>query len=732
MIKKLIKILSFIILILVSSILYMSLVGIQTEKFNEKIINKILKINKKIDIDLKDVKFLLDPYNFTVKITTKDPKILLDGNTLQIKILTINVGLKSLVLKKFLIDDLQISTKQIKLNDVILLARSFKNSTELFLLDRVIKEGFITVDIKLKFDKEGRVREDYQINGLIKKAKLNFLNKLNAKNLDFKFDIKKNNYFLTEIKTDINSVRLSSPLIEISEKKDIFSVNGKILSKEKKFNTQELSILLDKFLKNIDVKEIRFSSINNFSLNVNKKFKLSNLNIDSTINLDHLILKNNIKNLSSYLPNLDKVIFFENHKVNISYKKDKLKIKGNGQVKINNKSDTINYQIIKNNDQLSFDTKTNIKNSKLLIDFLNYEKKENSDASILIKGKFKKDDKIIFDLISLEEKNNKISFNNLFLNKKFKIIKIGGFSFNYINDKKIQNHLLLKMKDTNYIIEGKSFDATRLINDVMDSDDENFSIFSNFNSEINLKINKIYIDEVNFINNFSGKLNYKNNKINDLDLKSNFPNNKKISLSVKTNNQKETITKLFTDYPKPLIKRYNFIKGFEEGYLDYYSVKKDGTSNSSLVIDNFKVKEVPIFAKLLSLASLQGIADLLTGEGIRFTDFEMKFSNKKGLTNIEEMYAIGPAVSILMDGYIESKNLVSLRGTMVPATTINRSIASIPLIGDILIGKKTGEGVFGVSFKIKGSPKNLKATVNPIKTLTPRFITRTLEKIKKN
>ena len=150
------------------------------------------------------------------------------------------------------------------------------------------------------------------------------------------------------------------------------------------------------------------------------------------------------------------------------------------------------------------------------------------------------------------------------------------------------------------------------------------------------------------------------------------------------------------------------------------------------MIDNFKVKEVPVFAKLLSLASLQGIADLLTGEGIRFTDFEMKFSNKKNLTTIEEMYAIGPAVSILMDGYIESKKVVSLRGTLVPATTINRSIASIPLLGNILVGKKIGEGVFGVSFKIKGSPKNLKTTVNPIKTLTPRFITRTLEKIKKN
>ena len=177
---------------------------------------------------------------------------------------------------------------------------------------------------------------------------------------------------------------------------------------------------------------------------------------------------------------------------------------------------------------------------------------------------------------------------------------------------------------------------------------------------------------------------------------------------------------------------HDFIRGFEGGYLDFYSSKKGDVTNSVLIIDNFKIKEVPVFAKLLSLASLQGIADLLTGEGIRFTDFEMNFSNQKGLTTIDEIYAIGPAVSILMDGYIETKKLISLRGTLVPATTINRSIASIPLLGKILIGDKTGEGVFGVSFKIKGHPKDLKTTVNPIKTLTPRFITRTLEKIKKN
>ena len=140
---------------------------------------------------------------------------------------------------------------------------------------------------------------------------------------------------------------------------------------------------------------------------------------------------------------------------------------------------------------------------------------------------------------------------------------------------------------------------------------------------------------------------------------------------------------------------------------------------------------MPALTKILTLASLQGIADLLTGEGIRFNEFEMNFSNKDKQMNIDEIYAIGPAISIMMNGYISDNGLVSLRGTLVPATTINKFISAIPLLGDILVGKKTGEGVFGVSFKIKGPPKDLKTTVNPIKTLTPRFITRTLEKIKK-
>ena len=732
MIKKLIKILLIILFFVILIVFYLSFVGVKTERFNERITNKILKVNNRIKLDLRGIKFLLDPFNFTVKVITKDPTVLLEGNKLEIKEIKTNISLKPLIFNEFSVNNLEISTKAIELKDLILLARSFKNSTELFLLNRIIKDGFLIADIKLEFDDKGQIKKDYQIKGSIKNIELNFLEKIKAKNLSLKFDIKKNKYTLMKVKGNINEIKLSSPLIEINKKDNKFLILGKILTNKKEFNRDLISIVAANFLKNPNIEKISFSSESDISFNLSKKLSISDLEIKSKVNLDYLVIKNNFINLKQYLPNLEELINFKNHKIIIDYNKDKLIIKGDGEILIKDKLDSLNYEVIKNNDNFIFNTIVKLKNNKLIIDFLDYKKKENINASIVAKGTFKKNKSINFDLISFTEKDNIIFFENFDLTKDFKIISIDNFNFNYLNNSEIKNQLVLKKDNSNYIIEGESFDATKLINKIIDSDDENSSLFSNLNSKISLKINKVSIDDVNFINNLFGTLNFRNNKIDDLNLKSTFPNNKIISLSIKTNDKLEKTTKLFTDYPKPLIKRYKFIKGFEEGVLVYHSVKRDGISNTLLTIDNFKIKKVPAFAKLLTLASLQGMADLLTGEGIRFTDFEMQFSQKKKLTTIDELYAIGPAVSILMDGYIESGKLISLRGTLVPATTINRSIASIPLLGKILVGEKTGEGVFGVSFKIKGTQKDFETTVNPIKTLTPRFITRTLEKIKNN
>ena len=148
--------------------------------------------------------------------------------------------------------------------------------------------------------------------------------------------------------------------------------------------------------------------------------------------------------------------------------------------------------------------------------------------------------------------------------------------------------------------------------------------------------------------------------------------------------------------------------------------------------EDFSVKNAPAFAKLLALADFGGISDLLSGDGISFDRLEIDLSDNNNVLNINEIFAVGPSISILMEGYQESSSgLISLKGTMVPAKELNKLISKIPVLGNILIPKEAGEGLFGVSFKIKGLPGKTKTTVNPVKTLTPRFITRALEKRKK-
>jgi hypothetical protein len=732
MIKRIIKILSSVILILILAIIYLSVFGIKTDKFNNQITKSILKIDNKINFALNEVVYLLNPYNFSINVTTKNPQILIEDSKLDIKSIKTNISLKSLINDQFSIDDLQISTREIELIDLILLVRTVQNTPQLFILNTIVKDGSIAADININFDNKGKIKENYQIEGYIKNTRFDLLNEFSVKNLNLSFNIAKNEYSLSEIDALLNDIKIQSPLIEIKERKGLYLINGTILNKDKKLDSKDLKPILGNFLNDVDIKNIEFSSTNNFSFTINRKLKFNDLKIETILDLDQLIVTEKRLNLKPYLPNFKEEIKFENHKIKINYNKDQLIIDGNGDIFFTDKSEKLSYEITKKDNEFLFNTKVNIKENPLIIEFIEYQKKEGLDSIISINGNLKNNGSIRLKSISLQENKNQILIKDMKLSKDFKIVDLGSININYKNNKNFYNKLNLKKNNSNFILEGEHFDATKLINNIMDNDEDDSSIFHKLNTRIDIKINQTYIDEINYLNNLSGYLNFKNNKINNLKLDSIFPNNKKINLTIDTNEAMEKTTRLFTDYPKPLMKRYAFIKGFEEGHLDFHSIKKDNVSNSVLLIDNFKIQEVPIFAKILSLASLQGMADILTGEGIRFTDLEMKFSNQKGLTRIEEMYAIGPSVSILIDGYIESKKLVSLSGTLVPATTINRSIASIPLLGKILIGDKTGEGVFGVSFKIKGPPKDLSTTVNPIKTLTPRFIIRTLEKIKKN
>ena len=717
----------FLIVILIT---YLSVIGVETTRLNSQIKKNISNIDQELKIDLKKIKLVLDPVNFQINAKTLGPKLKYKNKVIEIENIKTQILLKSIINNSFSLSNLQISTKSLEIKNFISFIRGINKSTELLILEKFIEKGYLIADVRVEFDENGNIKDNYKIKGFVKNGKIDFFNKHYFNKIDFIFNIENKITNLMEVGFNYNQLDLFFEKLIIQNPDKHFLVEGEINNKN--------FILSEKIIKDVlninllDIKKINLNSENTFSFKLDKKMKLTNFKFKSKAEINELIIVNTLK-LKDIFPKIKEQINLNNHKLEISYDKGAFSINGKGDIILQNKKNKIQY-LIENknkNKNLNFNSTLEIIDNPALIGILNYEKDKDSKLIIAIDGYKEKNEKIKIKNFSLKEKKNNIAFKNIILNKEKKIIAIEKIFIDYLDKESQINRFNIFNKKNKYILSGQFININSLLEDLINSNNKKKIDLFKKKVELNINLDNVRLDEEFKVQNFKGNLTFFNDDILNANLSGLFPKDKKIKFTVNTT-VNEKITTLFSDHAKPFIRRYKFIKGFEEGVLDFYSIKKDNNSNSVLKVDNFKVKEVPALAKLLTLASLKGIADLLTGEGIRFTDLEMKFSNKKDLTTIAEMYAIGPAISILMDGYIESGKLISLRGTLVPATTINRTIASIPIVGNILVGKKVGEGIFGVSFKVKGPPKNLKTTVNPIKTLTPRFITRTLEKLKKN
>ena len=733
MIKKFIKLLLYFLILIAIGIVYLSYFGIETKRFNQLIRDEISESNKKIDIELKDVKIILNLANFTIGLKTKDSNILFSDKKIRLKKIKTDFSIASFLSKEFSINNIFIATKENDLKDIVSFVRVYENTPQLLVFNQMIKGGTLIADINLNFNNKGKISSDYNIKGLVKNGKIRLLNEEIINNINLNFDIKEKQFFLKNSQIEFNELKLSSKAININNERKYFSFEGDVKTLESTVSSKLLSILFKNNFKDLSLDNITFSSINNFAFKINKKFKFSDINVKSNINLKKLIHNKKYVSLKNYIPTYNNSVKLKDHTIELIFNKNQLSIEGKGKFFIDKKPDEIYYKIKSNKDDYDFNSKIYFNNNPLLIKIFDYTKKEKDNSILDLEGSYTKNKTLIFKNISFKESKNNFLISGLGLNENFKIDYIDQVNLDFLNDRKQQNKVSLKRNKKNYEISGKSFDCSIIIDEMLKSGSKSsvFDSINNFNSIVKLNIDKTYIDEVYYLNFLNGNIKFLKNNIVNLNLEANFSDNKRLTFTIKTNENSEKITTLFSEYAKPLVKKYKFIKGFEDGFLDFYSIKKNNKSKSKLNIYDFKLKELPALTKILTLASLQGIADLLTGEGIRFNEFEMNFNNKNNLMTIDEIYAIGPAISILMKGYVEDDKLVSLRGTLVPATTLNKIIGSIPLLGDILVGKKVGEGVFGVSFKIKGPPKDLKTTVNPIKTLTPRFITRTLEKIKK-
>ena len=274
--KKILRYTSIVLGVFVLLIIYLSTVGIETERFNNQIQNLVKQKNDKFDTSLKKIKLTLDPLNFKINAKTIDAKITFIGKPIELEYIKTQISLNSLIKSQLVTSQVEISTKPILLKNFVAFIRSINNRPELFFLERFIKRGYLIADLKFSFDEFGKLKEDYKINGLVKEGEISFFKKNKLEKINFIFNIAENNFKFKDISFDTNNINFLSDRLDVKKDKKDYLLEGSLRNKKSVLNDQILQVIKLKYPQ-LDLINTEFESKNDFSFNIYDKFKVKNL-----------------------------------------------------------------------------------------------------------------------------------------------------------------------------------------------------------------------------------------------------------------------------------------------------------------------------------------------------------------------------------------------------------------------------------------------------------------------
>ena len=752
------KILLIVLAVFIGIIVFLSF-GFQTSNFNDLIQKKFNDQYKKVKLEFKDTRVSLDIKDFAVKFSLNQPKLYHKGDLTNIYQTNFGVGIFSAIKGDYNPKFVEVKFSENSFEKSINLIRDvFLEDGQKGYLDNKVKKGFIKGDLKIYNEETLKI----EFLGSIKDTSFIISNELpEFQNINADIEYKNNELNINISSGSATGLNFDKSKIFVTESSDSYkasldlNLTGKFNSL-KEFKNLKIAALED-VTKNIEKLSFSTTATNKIDLEFDKKGNLLNTSVKGKADIVNLELDL----LQSAYPNVldDKNRKFKNGKFKVDFDKtnffvngiifnqnDTLDFKINSDLnkktsKINIISDInfVNWQKVfkpeyikgssklyvqlnVNKDQYYFDTRIDIKKSLINFSPINFNKLLNDDGQILLKGEIKKSASVLEKVVINAGKNN-IELFDLNFDENFSITSLYSIVVN--TDKSNFKIISSKKSNINHIeITGKKLDAKYIIDSLTSSKPSNV-VSKKFNGTISANLDTVDTGTNDDIRDFNLTGTILNGKFTKLDANGVFSNKEKISIKISKNKNGNLTTYMLSDRARPFIAGFSFIKGFEKGKLEFTSEDLSATfSKGKIIISDFKIREIPVLAQILSLASVTGILDTLKGEGIRFDNTVIVYENDEKFFTFKDFYGTGPSLGFIVEGRINNlDDFVSLDGNLIPAYEVNRLLSNIPILGQILTGK-SGDGVFGVSFKIKGKDNNFETSINPVRTITPRFVQR--------
>ena len=169
------------------------------------------------------------------------------------------------------------------------------------------------------------------------------------------------------------------------------------------------------------------------------------------------------------------------------------------------------------------------------------------------------------------------------------------------------------------------------------------------------------------------------------------------------------------------------LRSFRGGRANLSGRLTPGGADLHVTMTNIRLIKAPAVARILTIGSFKGMADTLNNAGIEFTKVEVPVSVRGPKLTIGRARATGPAMGITTQGVIDVDNhTVDLSGGVAPSYVLNSAAGVVPVVGQLLISHK-GEGMFGLTYSVKGAFAAPRISVNPFALATPGILRRLFE-----
>ena len=240
-------------------------------------------------------------------------------------------------------------------------------------------------------------------------------------------------------------------------------------------------------------------------------------------------------------------------------------------------------------------------------------------------------------------------------------------------------------------------------------------------------VKTLWLSDAGSLGNATASLQRNAEDWRNVTVKGSVGQGKSFALVLQPGGPKRRSLSILSDDAGAVSRAFDFYNDLSGGKLEITAQFDDSKDtqplNGTIQISDYHVRNAPALARLLTVAALSGIVDLLQGEGVGFSTLEAPFTLTDGLLEVRDARAYGPALGITGRGQIDlDHGRLALEGTVVPAYVINSVLGKIPVVGWLVTGGEKGGGFFAFNYGMKGSTANPDVTVNPLSVLTPGFL----------